>query len=286
MENKEFFYSFIKQVEQEENFQFYDINFHNGYFLFEGDEDSIIDFKIKGLDSWLFGAWVCKDEHEDKYLQVFCQYEMFIDKFKPSRGDFSIAVNYNKGAVELVVCLESECNCSGSFLFSRPVFSSVFFCSNDNPYFYIPEWKAKLKMCRAIRVERKYQKQLEKTYKLIQKTIKIAAKLKIFQTMYSKDQLNKEPSHINDIYYVYTPNKLAKIIVKYLQYKKSRFFSLGSIWDYSNKAVWMAEYNGMKYDIEPKTKEEIEEECLDIKEKQKTEYKKQYDRLIKYIWED
>ena len=61
---------------------------------------------------------------------------------------------------------------------------------------------------------------------------------------------------------------------------------MGSIWDYSNKAIWMAEYNEMKYDIEPKTKEEIEEECLDIKEKQKTEYKKQYDRLIKYIWED
>ena len=278
MENKDFFYSFIKQVEQEENFQFYDINFHNGYFLFEGDEDSIIDFKIKGLDSWLFGAWVCKNEHKDKYLQVFCQYEMFIDKFKPSRGDFSIAVNYNRDDFDTFEFEEAI-----NFMMKH---EAVFFCSNDNPYFYIPEWKAKLKMCRAIRAERKYQKQLEKTYKLIQKTIKIAAKLKIFQTMYSKDQLNKEPSHINDIYYVYTPNKLAKIIVKYLQYKKSRFFSLGSIWDYSNKAVWMAEYNGMKYDIEPKTKEEIEEECLDIKEKQKTEYKKQYDRLIKYIWED
>ena len=48
----------------------------------------------------------------------------------------------------------------------------------------------------------------------------------------------------------------------------------------------MAEYNRMRYDRAPLTAEEIATECSDIKEKQKTEYKAQYDRLIKYVWED
>ena len=114
------------------------------------------------------------------------------------------------------------------------------------------------------------------------KATQIAYQEQTKQIKLYKDELNEEPYCINDIYYIYTTNKLAKIIVKYLQHKIQKVFDLGYIWDYDNKAVWMAEYNGMIYDTPPSTSEEIAAECSDIREKQKTEYKRQYDRLIKF----
>ena len=277
MNNKEFFHKFESQVFKEIHCDFYDIHFIDGYMVDSG-EDSVVDFKIKGLDGWLFGAWIQKDEQGETYLQVFCQYEMFIDKFKPSRGDFNIKVTYRNGEFNIFEVSEAL-----EFMQNH---EAIFFCRRDNPYYYIPEWRAKLRMKKCILDEKKYLKTKERIYKLIQYTIKWAYKLKIFQTMYDKDILNEELYHINDVYYIYTTNKLAKIIVKYLKREIEKVFDLGYIWDYDNKAVWMAEYNGMVYDTPPSTKEEIIAECSDIKEKQKTEYKRQYDRLIKYVWED
>lgn len=277
MENKYFFNKFASQVQKELNLEFYNINFADGYIIDHG-EDSVVNFKIKGLDGWIFGAWILENEQKEKYLQVFCQYEMFIDKFKPSRGDFNIKVTYKNGEFNIFEL--------GEALEFMQNHEAVFFCRQNNPYYYISEWRAKLRMKEFILDKNKYLKTQKRIYKLIQNTIKWACKLKIFQTMYYKDELNEEPYHINDIYYIYTTNKLAKIIVKYLQHKIQKVFDLGYIWDYDNKAVWMAEYNGMIYDTPPSTSEEIAAECSDIREKQKTEYKRQYDRLIKYIWED
>lgn len=285
MNNRYFFYKFANQM-REEHFEFYDIIFSNGYFLFEGDEDSVIQFKIKGLDNWLFGVWIKEDEKDKKYLDVFCQHEMFIDKFKPSRGDFDIKVRYyeDDGTVQQDFKFDTfELENALEFMKEH---EAIFFWRGDDPYRYIPEWKAKLEMAKTILQEKSYQKGAEKTYRLIQNTIKLAYKLKIFQTMYDKDSLNEEFCHINDVYYIYASNIFAKIIVKYLQHKKRKFFDLGYICVYDNKAVWMAEYNRMRYDRAPLTTEEIVAECSDIKEKQKTEYKAQYDRLIKYVWED
>lgn len=275
MKNKTIFYEFAKQLEDDTGLKVYDEIFSDGYF-FEDEKDSVVQFKIKELRNWLFGVWIYGGK--EKYLQVFCQYELFIDKFKPSRGDFNIKVTYRDREFDIFELSEAL-----KFMQNH---EAVFFCRQNNPYYYIPEWRAKLRMKKCILDEKKYLKKQKRIYKLIQNTIKWACKLKIFQTMYSKDQFNEEPSHINDIYYIYTTNKLAKIIVKYLQHEIQKVFSLGCIWDYNNKAVWMAEYNGMRYDEPPATKEEIATECSDIKEKQKTEYKRQYDKLIKYIWED
>ena len=285
MNNRYFFYKFANQM-REEYFEFYDIIFSNGYFLFEGEEDSVIQFKIKGLDNWLFGAWIEEDEKDKKYLDVFCQHEMFIDKFKPSRGDFDIKVRYYEDDSTVQQDFKFDTFELENALGFMKEHEAIFFWRGDYPYSYIPEWKAKLEMAKTVLQEKNHQKRTEKTYKLIQNTIKLACKLKIFQTMYDKDSLNEEPCHINDVYYIYVSNILAKIIVKYLQHKKRRVFDLGYICVYDNKAVWMAEYNRMRYDRTPLTAEEIAAECSDIKEKQKTEYKAQYDRLIKYVWED
>lgn len=277
MNNRDFFYEFASQVQKELNLEFYNINFADGYIVDHG-KNSVVDFKIKGLDGWIFGAWILENEQKEKYLQVFCQYEMFVDKFKPSRGDFNIKVTYRDREFDIVELSEAL-----EFMQNH---EAVFFCRQNNPYYYISEWRAKLRMRKRILDKNKYLKKQKRIYKLIQNTIKWAYKFKIFQTMYDKDRLNEEPCHINDIYYIYTTNKLAKIIVKYLQHEIQKVFDLGCIWDYDNKAVWMAEYNDMIYDIPPSTNEEIAAECSDIKEKQKTEYKRQYDKLIKYVWED
>lgn len=277
MENKYFFNEFASQVQKELNLEFYNINFADGYMVDHG-ENSVIDFKIKGLDAWIFGAWILENEQKEKYLQVFCQYEMFIDKFKPSRGDFNIKVTYRDREFDIFELSEA--------LEFMKEHEAIFFWRGDYPYRYIPEWKAKLEMAKTISQEKSYQKGAEKTYRLIQNTIKLAYKLKIFQTMYDKDSLNETFCHINDVYYIYAPNLFGKILSRYLCHKINKFYDLGNIWVYDNRAVWMAEYNGMRYDAPPLTDEKIAAECSDIKEKQKTEYKRQYDKLIKYVWED
>lgn len=277
MENKNFFNEFASQVQKELNLEFYNINFADGYMVDHG-ENSVIDFKIKGLDAWIFGAWILENEQKEKYLQVFCQYEMFIDKFKPSRGDFNIKVTYRDREFDIFELSEAL-----EFMQNH---EAIFFCRQNNPYYYISEWKAKIKMVKCVSREKRYQRNKVKTYELIQNTIKWAYKFKIFQTMYDKDCLNNKYCHINDIYYMYAPNLFGKILSKYLCHKINKFYDLGNIWVYDNRAVWMAEYNGMRYDAPPLTDEEIAAECSDIKEKQKTEYKRQYDKLIKYVWED
>lgn len=277
MENKYFFNEFASQVQKELNLEFYNINFADGYMVDHG-ENSVIDFKIKGLDAWIFGAWILENEQKEKYLQVFCQYEMFIDKFKPSRGDFNIKVTYRDREFDIFELSEAL-----EFMQNH---EAIFFCRQNNPYYYISEWKAKIKMVKCVSREKRYQRNKVKTYELIQNTIKLAYKLKIFQTMYDKDSLNETFCHINDVYYIYAPNLFGKILSRYLCHKINKFYDLGHIWVYDNRAVWMAEYNGMRYDAPPLTNEEIAAECSDIKEKQKTEYKRQYDKLIKYVWED
>ena len=137
MENKYFFNKFASQVQKELNLEFYNINFADGYIVEHG-KNSVVDFKIKGLDGWIFGAWILENEQKEKYLQVFCQYEMFIDKFKPSRGDFNIKVTYRDREFDIFELSEAL-----EFMQNH---EAVFFCRQDNPYYYISEWRAKLRM--------------------------------------------------------------------------------------------------------------------------------------------
>jgi len=63
-----------------------DVQFGNGYFIFEYGEDSVVHFHIKGVKNWKFGMWI--NTSIDNAVQVFAQNEMWIDKFKPSRSIF------------------------------------------------------------------------------------------------------------------------------------------------------------------------------------------------------
>lgn len=87
-----------------EGFEVYDIRRGNGYFIFDMGDDGVIHFKIKGLHDWLFAMWINTNEeelHNDNgkdfpALQFFTQYELLLDKFKPSRSWFCENYSYDE----------------------------------------------------------------------------------------------------------------------------------------------------------------------------------------------
>lgn len=89
----------------------YDIQYGNGYFIFDMGEDGVVHFKIKGLYGWKFAMWIetdpeklkredVKDENGKDYpaIQFFCQHELNLDKFKPSRS--FLCVKYDLKQIE------------------------------------------------------------------------------------------------------------------------------------------------------------------------------------------
>ncbi len=59
-----------------------DVQFGNGYFIFEHGKDMVVHFHIKELKGWKFGLWWNLDG--EKSFDFFTQYERDIDKFKPA----------------------------------------------------------------------------------------------------------------------------------------------------------------------------------------------------------
>ena len=89
-------------------FKPYNIEYGNGYFMFDMGKDSVVHFRLKGVwKHWKFGMWINSEYLEEKYreeeknmkyeeyykiVQIFAQYDTWIDKFKPSRS--SLCVQY------------------------------------------------------------------------------------------------------------------------------------------------------------------------------------------------
>ena len=79
----------------------YDIDYGNGYFLFDMGDNSVVHFRIKEVwKNWKFGMWIDSEalnkdedipyEKEPNVVQVFCQHEHLIDKFNPSRSSLRV----------------------------------------------------------------------------------------------------------------------------------------------------------------------------------------------------
>ena len=71
------------------------IQFLDGYFIFDMGEDSVVHFHIRGIKKWKFGLWICTDL-EDDAVQFFAQREDNIDKFKPSASVFTETVSKDR----------------------------------------------------------------------------------------------------------------------------------------------------------------------------------------------
>lgn len=86
----------VFQYIRDNKFEPTNIQYGDGYFVFDMGEDGVVHFNIKGLHGWKFAMWIetnpekLKGENSEKYpaIQFFCQHELNIDKFKPSRSFF------------------------------------------------------------------------------------------------------------------------------------------------------------------------------------------------------
>lgn len=90
---------FIFSKMKEYGYEPYDIQYGNGYFIFEMGDDSVVHFRVKRVwKHWKFGMWIdskmigASEEDKKKYniVSVFAQYDTCIDKFKPSRSDLCV----------------------------------------------------------------------------------------------------------------------------------------------------------------------------------------------------
>lgn len=99
-------------------FKPYKVDYGNGYFVFEMGDNSVVHFRLKGVwKHWKFGMWINakyldenyrKDTAEEfpkgdgkeyepddfKVVQVFCQYDHNINKFKPAASELCVNINY------------------------------------------------------------------------------------------------------------------------------------------------------------------------------------------------
>ncbi len=84
----------VFQYIRENKFEPINIQYGNGYFIFDMGDDGVVHFNIKGLYGWKFAMWIetdpekLKQEDGTKYpaIQFFCQHKLNLDKFKPSRS--------------------------------------------------------------------------------------------------------------------------------------------------------------------------------------------------------
>lgn len=65
------------------------VEYGNGYFIFEFGDNSVVHFRIKELPGWLFGMWFSYDKKTKGVIKCewFCQQDLWVDKFKPSRSE-------------------------------------------------------------------------------------------------------------------------------------------------------------------------------------------------------
>lgn len=96
--NKELIESLFKQIENDLGYHVINKRYGNCYFVYEDEEDSICHFKIKEIPGFTFALWnTCRFNNPEKLyntveendeLVFFTQYDINMNKFKPSYSGF------------------------------------------------------------------------------------------------------------------------------------------------------------------------------------------------------
>lgn len=96
--NKELIESLFNQIESDLGYHIINKKYGNCYFIYEDEEDSICHFKIKEIPGFTFALWnTCRFDNPEKVyntvekndeLVFFTQYDINLDKFKPSYSGF------------------------------------------------------------------------------------------------------------------------------------------------------------------------------------------------------
>lgn len=103
LSNKELIESLFSQIEEKLGYHIINKNYIKSYFVFEVEKYSICNFKIKEIQEFTFSVWntdrfdkpysnIDKDVKDTSELVFFTQYDINLDKFKPSRSGFVIGL--------------------------------------------------------------------------------------------------------------------------------------------------------------------------------------------------
>lgn len=99
MTNREIAEKLFNYIRKNSEFEPYNIEYGDTYFVFTGAPDSVIHFRMKGVSRrWKFGMWVHAEyiddyeRSEEPVIQFFAQWDRSIDKFKPSRSEICVTI--------------------------------------------------------------------------------------------------------------------------------------------------------------------------------------------------
>lgn len=205
--------------------------------FFSWDDDNVnceFHFYIEGIKGWLWGGWIENEEATGKVsFTLFTQYEMLIDKFKPSCSHITIEhiVAERKGGTNIFEILDEdkilEFITKVNYVRDHPAMA---YCYWDI-YDFNGEWRAKRMMLKEIL----YHKRLEANATIAHK-VKVAAAtlfgswLKWMTVAYIPDKSShieeKGSIHefINDIWVIHSYNKISAAIAKLFFQKINSYF--------------------------------------------------------------
>ena len=220
--------------------------------FFSWDDDNVnceFHFYIEGIKGWLWGGWIENEEATGKVsFTLFTQYEMLIDKFKPSRSHITIEhiVAERKGGTNIFEILDEdkmlEFITKVNYVRDHPAMA---YCYWDI-YDFSGEWRAKRMMLKEIL----YHKRLEANATIAHK-VKVAAAtlfgswLKWMTVAYIPDKSShieeKGSTHefINDIWVIHSYNKFSAAIAKLFFQKINSYFGAAAyIVENENDFFW------------------------------------------------
>ena len=197
-------------------------------FKYETDDKTCVQFKVKGLSDWLFGAWL----QADNTIDCFVQHELFIDKFKPSHGYFNVKIK-----------------CYDNYMDFSYVKSYINFMREHEAIFFVSEGELlsingkserwyKRKMKKEIKYALDYQKKIKEMPDKLKFWFNIGAGFGLLSAIYRPDNINDgEYAHLNDVWYVLPHNKLGLLFTNWLC-KKNNYCFCGNILEYKNELEW------------------------------------------------
>ena len=220
--------------------------------FFSWDDDNVnceFHFYIEGIKGWLWGGWIENEEATGKVsFTLFTQYEMLIDKFKPSRSHITIEhiVAERKGGTNIFEILDEdkmlEFITKVNYVRDHPAMA---YCYWDI-YDFNGEWRAKRMMLKEIL----YHKRLEANAAIAHKVKVDAATLfgswlKWMTVAYIPDKSShieeKGSIHefINDIWVIHSYNKISAAIAKLFFQKINSYFGAAAyIVENENDFFW------------------------------------------------
>jgi hypothetical protein len=193
-----------------------DKNYQDGYFDMN-KKDAQITFKIKGLKSWLFGCTIEQVDKDNIKIEIFTQFERFIDKFNAYHSTFILEgdMNDTEGKFKVdddrdLIYLANETSKMIKYIKHHPV--KAFYIDTE---VYSNVWDNEsfkaIKMFYEIYKDKYNHFKNRFIYWYIQKKLRSLAKRNKIKAVYEKDNWNTNSNedfkHVNDYYYIYTEDE-------------------------------------------------------------------------------